>query len=296
VGGSRIGEGEVSHWAEAIDRGALVGGASRQASGTPRQQALAFLISAHWVLGEAAERGLQIEHQAVERRLQALRQAVPGGPDRFAAALEEVGQTTADAELEARVEVAAALLRAQLERTRGRGGTRAELLAYYHSQRKHFVVPERRRIEIVDGIPSRAKARSLARRAGSAAGIRPISFSETRLRPQSFDAPWGKGAVERAIFSARPGVLYGPMPLNGAYVLFAVKRILPATVRPFAAVRGSLEAELTARSRRAAIGAWKASYRAKWKARTDCRSGFVVPECRQYSGPVAAGEDPLSPA
>jgi hypothetical protein len=51
------------------------------------------------------------------------------------------------------------------------------------------------------------------------------------------------------------------------------------------AVSASIKQEMRSQREEKSFAAFKAAFRKRWTARTDCRAGFVVLECRQYKAP-----------
>jgi len=283
VDGGAIHARAVEHWGGVLARGGIVMGASRLAGGSPRARAVGFLVASRWLAGQASEQGLRIPESDVQSRLEELKQAVPGGDSAFADSLHGAGETVADVELEIKTELARSSLRQALA-ARPSAVEEGEVERYYRENRARYLVPEHRQIDIVENLTSPAAARALARRIGTGPRLARIAYHENVERPRNYSTNGDKAAVERAIFSAKVGVLYGPMRLNHAYTLFVLRRVIPAAVKPLPRVRGAIVARLTARARKRALEAFTASYRSKWSARTSCRSGYVVPGCRQYAG------------
>jgi hypothetical protein len=292
VGPLRIDQSAVKHWTDALvaDGPALT--LPRRAGQTSRSRALDFLISANWLIGEAAKQGASISSTAVGRRLKELREAVPGDTTAFVESLVADHRTVADVELEIRASLAAAAIRRILMRTYGRV-SEAAIVRYYERIPERFRVPEHRDVDIVEHLKSPAAARRLALRVGSGAQFAARAYQETRQRPQSFDAKTETGRLERAIFRARPGALEGPKRLAGAWALFVVRRVQPATTRSLATVRTLIAKRLSARALARATTTFFESYRSRWRATTSCRPGYVISRCREYVGPTAQ-EDPFA--
>jgi hypothetical protein len=275
----------VEHWGAVLSVGGIVNGPLPAAGHTRKQRALAFLISARAIVEQAAEQGVPVSASAVRDRVEELRQAVPGGDAAFDESLKGARETVADVELEIEAELArAAVRRAVTERA---GAVSPEQVRrYYRQHQSRYRLIERRKIDIVEHLSSPAAARALARRAGTGVRLARRAYHELLKRPHGF-AAGSKGAVERAIFAARAGVLSGPMPLSNGYALFVVRRIFPAAVRPFSSVRTEIEGLLAARARARARAAFAERYRSRWRARTSCSSGYVIAGCVQYEGSEA---------
>lgn len=107
----------------------------------PSHQALAFLITSQWVLGEAVARKLSVSEAAVKQRFaQIKRQSFPKA-DTFAKYLAKSGETEADLLARIRVELLQSRIAAQV--TAGKpAGRRTALLASFeqafHTHWKHY--------------------------------------------------------------------------------------------------------------------------------------------------------------
>jgi diaminopimelate epimerase len=93
----------------------------------------------------------------------------------------------------------------------------------------------------------------------------------------------GEDALERAIFSATPNILVGPVTAGTNHFVFEVKQIKPAHQRTLVEVRGEIEATLVAEQRQRTLAAFVKTWEVKWIARTNCAPGLVVSQCRQYA-------------
>ena len=243
-----------------------------------RQRVLGFLIASHWLLGEAAERGIGVSGGEVQGRLQVTSGARPAD------------EHADEAQFAIEAEVAAALLRRHL--TSGEAPiTEAQAIAYYKQNVKRYETPEERNIDIVERIHSEAAARRVKSRLAPGASMSKAAIHESFTRMDPAEIVPNKRAILRAIFAAKPGVLVGPLPLNGMWCFFQVTRIVPAVVQSFASVHAAIAQQLAGERQQRRLAGLVAAWRRKWTARTDCRPGYVVQKCRQYDGPRAP-EDP----
>jgi hypothetical protein len=103
-----------------------------------------------------------------------------------------------------------------------------------------------------------------------------------------------KAAVVSAIFAAPVGRVSPPMKLNGSWAVFVVRKAIPSRPSSFASVREAVLTQLTiSRKHRIATG-FSDGYVSRWRAKTNCRSGYLAPGCPQYRGSLGAYEDPFS--
>jgi foldase protein PrsA len=239
-----------------------------------RERALGFLISSRWLLDEAADRGVAIPAAQVRQRLQAQSGERPAG------------ESAADAKLAAEAELAPTLIRERL--TSGQPQiTRAQVAAYYKQNIERYETPERRDIDIVERLPSKAAAQRAMSRLTAGPSMAKVAIHESFSKTNPAEVPPNKTAILHAIFMAKPNVLVGPLPLNEQWCFFEVTRVVPPVVQPLASLRDQIARQLAAERQRRALARAVAAWRAKWIARTDCRPGYVVQKCRQYRGAKA---------
>ncbi|HXP36456.1 MAG TPA: peptidylprolyl isomerase [Solirubrobacteraceae bacterium] len=297
VGKQAIGKEDVDHWASVIARGALVAG-ELDPQQSPRRQALSMLIDARWLIGEALRSGLRLSSSTLARLVKEHKNAISGGPGGFKALLAQSGETEADVEFEVTARWAALALAQRLARSvEQRAGAEVpatEVASFYHAHLADYYHREQRFYDLQESIPSRAQAVALAKKLGNGARFGIDASKEKPFRPLSFEHLPGQAVAYRAVFAAKVGVLTGPIPLQGHWCLFVIRRIVPAGVQPFSAVRDSIERKLLAEPRRRARTQLVDAYRRRWLSQTDCRPGYVVQKCRQYTGPRAPESAPFA--
>jgi foldase protein PrsA len=295
VGDITLGASAVNHWTKAIGLGSEVDRSLGKSHGAPREQALHFLISASWLIGEAAERGLAVSEATVKHRLQERIESVPDGKSEFEAEISSTGRTVADVELEIKAETAAMRLRAMVAR-RARRVTQADVAAYYWRHRLRFRVPEVRLADLIEGIHgTRAVAIALGRRIGPGRSFAGRSLHEhvARLAP-SKTARRDNTDLLRTIFAAEPDRIAEPARFHNAWVLVLVRKVVPGRIKSLAEVKEGITSQLTSQRSHVTLLDFLAAFRSKWTARTDCRPGFVVQKCSQYRGAKVPEGNPLS--
>jgi foldase protein PrsA len=295
VGDVSIHAATVDHWASAIRQGSTVGASLGKAPGTPKERALDFLISAHWLIGEAADQGLAVSDRSVERGLKDRTESAPEGHAQFDEELASSGQTTDDIKLEIKAELAAGLLRELVSSREPQLTSQEEVLDYYHRNIAHFRIPEKRLVDLIESIPSRAAAIALGERLGSSTQFAKRALHESVARQTPSEAARADNAdLVHAIFTATPGKVAAPARFNGQWVLIVVRGTVPGRTRGLKEVEVQIERRLLAQRRRELFAEFVKGYTAKWRAKTDCRPGFVVQKCSQYHGPLKPEGDPLS--
>jgi len=292
VGGTVITRATVDH-RMAVIAGGRVGQDLSTRRGALRQQALSFLISSAWLIGEATERGLEVSKQEIARQITRKRDiAFPGGEQEFREFLKTTGQAAPDMALEAEAELAAAKIRALLA-SQERVVTQAEVADYYSRHKQSFVIPERRKIEISNRKTAK-ELRQLKRQVEATRNFRSRAKTESIERPVA-RADAELTSLERAIYSAKQNVLTGPVKHGVDYYLLLVKSITPASEPTLQQTEGAIKKQLTAERQRRTLADFIKAWRDKWRARTNCLAGYVVQKCRQYvpSG-SSSPEDPYA--
>jgi len=240
---------------------------------TLKRQALSFLITADWLIGEAADHRTPIcEH----------------GP---AASASAPARTPSDAKLELAKERAATKIRQCLEATVPKV-TAAEIDRYYKQRIEQFAHREQRLFYIEEDLSSRVAA--LSRRREFELGKARIAKTAGTLY-ESLERPADMlhaTPIVKAIFSARPRVVLGPFLENRTYYLMQVTRISSPRVTTLAQAANTIRGGLASAHWQQTLARFVNAWRRKWTARTDCSSGYIVQKCRQYRG-TKAPEDPV---
>jgi hypothetical protein len=283
VGGAPVSVRTVEHWSSVIERGAIVPNLTGEAHPAPRRQALAFLIAAAWLAGEARRDDLELSHRKLEGLI-AGGKGFPGG-----------GETRADFELEAGARWAASVLKGRMSELSQRRAKAAlsdgAIMSFYRAHIASKRLPERRRYDLVEGIDSFAAAERL-RTLGAGSRFSARAAQEHPFRPPAFVG--ARGQFYRAVFSARVGVLMGPLPLDRRYALFVLRRIEPPGAEPLSRARGRIDQTLYERGLARARSQLEGEYRRRWTLQTDCLPGYVVQKCKQYGGGQAPERDPFA--
>ncbi len=247
--------------------------------------ALGSLIHTQWLLGEAREEGVRVGEAEVQREYASATAANP----EFKETLASTGQTIADVKLNLKLgQISNKIYERIKERTPKTTATLVE--RYYQQHKASYALPEQRDLHIIRTASQAAARKALGeiRSGRSFSSIakqitipQPIGTKNAlllALAPKGFSEP----LLAEAIFKARPKVLSGPIKISLGYYVFEVTRIHPPHRRTLAEVRGTLERRLPELLRNQTLSGFVTTFRRKWTARTDCRAGYVVENCRQY--------------
>jgi hypothetical protein len=286
VGAGRITEGELRHWTS------VLAAATRPKPGERprvRREALEFLIKARWV-EEAARSDRIVVPRSESSKLLTLvvyakRRNLPavtfGWEDELERYLDSPTVTSTDQAWLMNL----SLLHSQLEHRNlesiGAMISRSRVRRYYDESRRQFTIPESRDLAIVEA--SSLSAMQNARRA-LMAGVPPQVVAK-RFSEGPYDAGGlkmhyvkqpGREALDRAIFSAAPHVVVGPLRLYWYYV-FEVLKVHPARRQRLVDVEKKIRLTLAKRERAAKLDARLAQ---NWSPQTVCQPGYLVAGCR----------------
>lgn len=287
VAGTAITHAALDHWTSVWMGGRVSSGSSGAGPDEPlRQRALQFLISAQWLSGEAADRRMApSEREVSELVAEHERKSFAGGQAELHEFLEATGQTVADMELEARMELISSRLH---ELAVGAVGpvTPAQIAEYYHEHSRAFLHPEVREVRVTNR-KSAAAAERLTREVRAGTSFAERSQPLVVERPNNTTAQSAREPLAKAIYAARLNDLIGPVKQGVDYWVFEVERAKPPTMESLGHVSAAIRGRLRDASLRQALTLAVAAWRARWTARTSCDPAYVVQKCRQYRGPRA---------
>jgi parvulin-like peptidyl-prolyl isomerase len=259
---------------------------------------LGSLIRARWLEGEAAEQGVRVSDADIQREYE----ADVKGLD-LQKILSSTKQSVADLKQGLRVGQLSNLLYKNIDKQTPKA-THARLLRYYQAHKAEYALPPERDLEIVRTASEASAKKALAEvKAGQSFSEvakkvslpQPIGSHEALVRGLSFKQ-YSEPVLARAIFAAPVGALSGPVKISLGYYVFKVLRKVAPHQQTLAEVQGELAAELPELLHRQTLAAAVKAFKAKWVARTDCRSGYVVKGCKQYKAAKkpAVPEDPYT--
>jgi hypothetical protein len=293
VGDKAITKAMVDHWTSVISREGPFTGFRGEPRGAPKQRALIVLISSSWLIGEAEREGLDVSGAVVDEAFAG--RELEGGGVSYRKKLRQLGKTIADVKLELRAELALEAIRRALTR-RSTDVSSAEVASFYRRDPSSFGIPEARVVDLAENLPSPEAATALVKRVGIGKRFTKVGgYHELVLRNPGLMSTPDKVRLVNEIFAARPGVVSRPLPFFfHRWVIFVVRKVIPARALPLAKVRGQVAARLKVSRKRELAARFDAEYRDRWGRHTHCLAGYVVPGCVQHGGSLGTYEDPFS--
>ena len=186
--------------------------------------------------------------------------------------------------------------------------THAQIEKYYKNNPKRFGVPEKRDLLIIltkteaqakkakQEIESGKSFESVAKRVS----VDPTSKSKGG-RLEGVVKGQEEKTLDAAVFSAKKNVLTGPIKTPFGYYIFEVQTIKPGSQQTLKQAESSIKSQLTATQQQSALSKFVKEFKKKWMAKTECRAGYVVADCKGYKAPkttstAAPGAKSTTPA
>jgi parvulin-like peptidyl-prolyl isomerase len=265
-----------------------------------QSQVLQFLISADWVIGEAKAQKVSVPDSKVRNQFNTIKAQQFPTPAAYNAFIAQSGQSESDLLLRVKLDLLSTALRNKIEKGKGKL-TPAQIAAYYNAHRSAYGKPATADVRI---ILTKTQAQAQAARAAIAKGT-PFAAEAKKV---STDASAKQGglltgvtpgqqeqSLDKAIFAASPHQLGGPIQTPFGYYLFAVERLTPGTQQTLAQATPQITTQLAAQQQQQALTKFVSGFTKKWTKLTDCRSGYVVQDCKQYKAPKAAPRTSTAP-
>jgi foldase protein PrsA len=256
-----------------------------------QQQVLGFLISSDWVLGEAGDLHVKVSDPEVHKQFEKIKNGQFPRAAEYEKFLASTGQTTSDLLLRVKLNLLSSKIQEKIAK-RKHAVTKAEIEKYYNENKQRFGTPEKRNVEIIltkteaDAKKAKQEVESGKSFAGVAkkVSIDPTSKANGGLLTEVVKGQQEK-ALDEALFSASPNVLSGPLKTAFGYYIYRVKSATPGNQKSLSQAEAAIKAQLTATQSQGALSSFVKEFRKKWKAKTECRSGYVVKDCKQFKEP-----------
>jgi len=253
-----------------------------------KQEVLDFLISSQWVTSEAEEQGVHVSEAEVKKQFDTLKSQQFPKEAQFKEFLSRTGETEADLLMRVKLQLLARKIQEKVTNSAKKKPSKKEIEKYYNEHKSQYGKPERRNVDIIltkdEAGAKAAKAEvesgqsfaSVAKRVS----IDPLSKSNGGSLPEGTRGEEEK-ALDEAIFSAKVGVLGGPVKTPFGYYVYKVEKVLPSTQQTLAESETSIASQLGTQGSQKALTKFVEEFRKKWTSKTECRSGFVVTDCKE---------------
>jgi foldase protein PrsA len=257
-----------------------------------KQEVLGFLISANWVIGEAEEQGVKVSDAEVKKQFNTVKSQQFPKEAQFQKFLASTGQTVSDLLLGVKLNLLSSKIRQKVTKKAGKKPSQKEISAYYEQHKQQFGQPERRNLLIIL-TKTKAQAEKAKQEVSSGKSFASVA-KKSSIDPVSKSSGGtlngvAKGQEEKtldeAIFKANLNALSGPVKTPFGYYIFEVKKKLPPSQQTLAQVQSSIQQQLMAQNQQKTLSEFVKNFRKKWTARTECRTEYMVQDCKGYKAP-----------
>lgn len=260
-----------------------------------QQEVLGFLISSQWVISEAASLGVKVSDAEVKKEFTKIKSAQFPKAAEFEKFLASSGQTVSDLLLRVKLNLLSQKIQKQIIKNKS-NVTQAQVTKYYNENKSKYGTPEKRSVRIIltktEAAANTAKkeiesGKSFASVAKKSS-IDPTSKANGGLLTEVVKGEEEK-ALDTAIFSASKGPIGGPVKTPFGYYIYQVVSITAGTQEPLSKVQATIKQQLVSTGEQTALSKFVKEFKKKWTSQTECRSGYVVQDCKTYKAPKTSG-------
>ncbi len=256
-----------------------------------QQQVLGFLISSEWVVGQAEEMGVKISDKEVVKHFNELKKQQFPKEAEFQKFLASTGQSVSDLLLRVKLSMLSTKIQEKITKAK-KTVSEAEVAKYYNEHKSQYGQPERRdlRVVLTKGEAEAKKAKSEIESGKSFASVAKSKSIDPTSKNTGGELPGVvKGeeqkALSEAVFAAKTATLSGPVKTPFGYYVFEVKAVHAPTQQPLSQVKSTIKQQLVAQGQQGSLSKFVKEFQKKWKGRTECRSGYVVQDCKEAPTP-----------
>lgn len=258
-----------------------------------KTEVLGYLISAEWLINQAEEMKISVPDKAVEKKFNELKKQQFPKKKELEEVLARTGETASDVLLKIKLEeFLAPKIEAKVTKQAKKAPSKSEISKYYEEHKSTYGTPERRNLNIIltKGESEAKSAKSEIEGGKSFASVAKAHSIESVSKGKGgvldeVEKGQQEKALSEAVFSAKTNTLSGPVKTPFGYYVFEVTKVLKADQKPLKSVESEIKQAVTSQREQTALTKFSKQYKKRWKARTECRAGFVVEDCKNYKKP-----------
>jgi parvulin-like peptidyl-prolyl isomerase len=254
------------------------------------QQTMGTLIQTAWVEGEAKKQGVSASDAEVQKQFAITKKQSFPTVAAYNKFVQQTGMTQTEILERVKVQLLAQKITRKIQATAN--VTDAQVTRYYNTHRTQFAVPERRDLEVIlTRSQAQAQAAKSAVQGGTSwkAAARKYSIDPTSKATGGVLRGVAKGqedqALDKAAFSAPKGQLVGPVKGQFGWYIVRVNGITAPQQESLAQAKPQIKAFLVQQRSQQRMSAFIQSFQKRWKAKTRCRTGYVVQLCSNAPQP-----------
>jgi foldase protein PrsA len=253
---------------------------------TLRDTVMQLLLQNEWIEGEAAERNVKLSDAEVKKAFaDQKKQSFPKEAD-YQKFLKTSGFTEQDILFRVRLEQLFTKLREKVAKGQEKV-TDKQVDDYYTKNKERFAQPERRDLRVV---LTRGKAKADEARAALESGQSWKDVAKEYSIDQASKSQGGKllavakgqqePSLDEAVFKAKKGELVGPVKTQFGYYVFQVDKVTPKSQQTLEQAKTTIEGIVKNENEQKALNTFVKDFQKQWKAKTNCRKGYVTQDCK----------------
>lgn len=266
-----------------------------------QQEVLGFLISSQWVIGEAGSLGVHVSDAEVKKEFEKIKKTQFPKAAEFEKFLQTSGQSVSDLLLRVKLNMLSQKIQKKVVADKGKV-TQAQITKYYNENKSRYGTPEKRTVRIIltktEAEANKAK-QEIESGKSFASVAKATSVDPTSKANGGLIKEVSKGqeeqALDNALFTAKKGVLGGPVKTPFGYYIYEVVSITTGSQQPLSKVQSTIKQQLIATNQQQALSKFVKEFRKKWTSKTICRVGYVVTDCKSYKAPKTTSTGAATP-
>jgi foldase protein PrsA len=260
---------------------------------TLKQEVMSFLLSSQWVIGEANRLGIKLSDAEVKKQFLKIKSQQFPRQAEFEKFINASGQTVSDLLLRVKLNMLSSKIQAKIAKEK-HNVSDAEIEKYYNNNKSKFGSPEKRNVNLIlTKTEPQAKAAIAQIKSGQsfATVAKKVSVDPTSKANGGMLTGVVKGqeavGLDRELFgsNAKVNVLSGPVKTAFGYYVYELKSITPASQQSLTVAKPTIKTQLSATKNQEALSDFVKKFKKHWTEQTDCRSEYVVADCKQYKTP-----------
>ncbi|MDQ6606237.1 MAG: peptidyl-prolyl cis-trans isomerase [Actinomycetota bacterium] len=251
-------------------------------------QVMDFLIKAYWYQGDASKLHIKVTDQQVQTAFAAAKKQQFPTATAFNSFLSQTGQTMQDIIFRVRINQIFKQLLAKHSVT----VTPAQIASYYAAHQTQFGTKESRDIRIVrtnSAATAKVAKTALAHRQSWTAVAKKYSVDAATKGHGGLLSGVTQGqeehALDQAAFAAPVNKVLGPVHGTFGYYVFEVIKVKAATHQSLAQATPAIKQLLSSQSQTTAQNAVDKVAKSHWLAKTTCRAGYAMADCKGFKAP-----------
>jgi parvulin-like peptidyl-prolyl isomerase len=256
-----------------------------------QETALGEVLDSIWIQGQAAEMGISVTPAEIAKELAKLKKQAFKTEKQYKEFLKEAHFSKADVDERVTIQMLSTQIQEQVTEEAPQP-SKSEIDDYYEAAKSsQYTTPETREIRVVK---NKDKAKVEDAKAKLEKDDSTKSWEKV-AKEDSTDTTKASGGLQSgvtegqlpepldaAVFAAKQGEVEGPLNEGKAYVVYEVMNITPEKVQSLDEAKSQISTQLAEQAKQQTFARFVRDYGSRWKSRTFCASGYLIPHCDNF--------------